>query len=99
MNAKASEERVQFDASQFPLVEVDSTYYGMPKKENSDLWVARTPPGFVFDVKSFSLFPNHPTKPMALPKDIRDQLPEKLREKNIYVEPIPPQPVDESLKP
>ncbi len=96
MNAKSSEERLQFYASQFSLVEVDSTYYGMPKKENSDLWVARTPAGFTFDVKSFSLFTNHPTKPMALPKDIRDQLPEKLREKNIYIEQMPPELVDVS---
>jgi len=96
MNAESSEERPHLYTSQFSLVEVDSTYYGMPKKENSDLWVARTPPGFVFDVKSFSLFTNHPTKPMALPKDIRDQLPEKLREKNIYVEQMPPELVDES---
>src|SRR6266478_2408578 len=96
MNAKSSEERLNFYASQFSLVEVDSTYYGMPKKENSDLWVARTPAGFTFDVKSFSLFTNHPTKPMALPKDIRDQLPEKLREKNIYIEQMPPELVDES---
>jgi uncharacterized protein YecE (DUF72 family) len=96
MNSKSSEERLNFYASQFSLVEVDSTYYGMPKKENSDLWVARTPAGFTFDVKSFSLFTNHPTKPMALPKDIRDQLPEKLREKNIYLEQMPPELVDES---
>src|SRR2546422_11420709 len=96
MHAKSPDERLQFYASQFSLVEVDSTYYGMPKKENSELWVARTPPGFTFDVKSFSLFTNHPTKPMALPKDIRDQLPEKLREKNIYVEQMPPELVDES---
>ncbi|TMD37082.1 MAG: DUF72 domain-containing protein [Chloroflexi bacterium] len=96
MNAKSSEERLQFYSSQFLLVEVDSTYYGMPKKENSELWVARTPAGFTFDVKSFSLFTNHPTKPMALPKDIRDLLPEKLREKNIYVEQMPPELVDES---
>src|SRR5438132_13021798 len=96
MNAKSSEERLQFYASQFPLVEVDSTYYGMPKKENSDLWVARTPAGFVFDVKSFSLFTNHPTKPMALPKYIREQLPEKLREKIIYLEMFPPELVDET---
>src|SRR4029077_9497778 len=78
MNATSSEERLHFYASQFRLVEVDSTYYGMPKPENSDLWVARTEPGFLFDVKSFSLFTNHPTKPMALPKDIREELPEKL---------------------
>src|SRR4029077_17867674 len=97
MNAKSSEERLNFYASEFSLVEVDSTYYGMPKKENSDLWVARTPAGFTFDVKSFSLFTNPPTKPMALPKDIRDELPEKLREKNIYLEQITHELVDESL--
>jgi uncharacterized protein YecE (DUF72 family) len=97
MNAKSSEERLQFYASQFSLVEVDSTYYGMPKVENSELWVARTKPGFVFDVKSFSLFTNHPTKPMALPKDIRDQLPESLRDKNtIYLEQMPEELVDQS---
>src|SRR6266581_2709502 len=86
MHAKSSDERLHFYASQFSLVEVDSTYYGMPKKENSELWVARTKPGFTFDVKSFSLFTHHPTKPMALPKDIRDELPEKLRAKNLYLE-------------
>ncbi|HSP08458.1 MAG TPA: DUF72 domain-containing protein, partial [Candidatus Dormibacteraeota bacterium] len=41
LNAKTSEERLNFYATQFSLVEVDSTYYGMPKPENSDLWVAR----------------------------------------------------------
>src|ERR1700694_2961727 len=30
MNAKTSEERLNFYASQFSLVEVDSTYYGLP---------------------------------------------------------------------
>jgi len=97
MHAKSSEERLNFYASEFSLVEVDSTYYGMPKKENSDLWVARTPQGFTFDVKSFSLFTNHPTKPAALPKDIRDELPDKLREKStIYVEQMPDELLDVS---
>jgi uncharacterized protein YecE (DUF72 family) len=96
LNVKTSEERLNFYASQFSLVEVDSTYYGMPKPENSELWVARTPEGFTFDVKSFSLFTNHPTKPMALPKDIRDELPENLREKNIYLEQMPDELLDES---
>src|ERR1700686_4553981 len=77
MNATSSEERLHFYASEFPLVEGDSTYYGMPKGENSGLWVPTTEPGSLFDVKSFSLFTNHPTKAMALPKDIREQLPEK----------------------
>jgi len=93
---KTSEARLQFYATQFSMVEVDSTYYGMPKPENSELWVARTPPGFVFDVKSFSLFTNHPTQPMALPRDIREELPEKLKAKNIYLEHMPDELVDES---
>ena len=49
LNVKTSEERLNFYASQFSLVEVDSTYYGMPKPENSELWVARTPKDFTFD--------------------------------------------------
>jgi uncharacterized protein YecE (DUF72 family) len=96
MKTTSSEERLHFYASQFSLVEVDSTYYGMPKPENSDLWVARTPPGFTFDIKSFSLFTNHPTRAMALPKDIRDELPGALRENNIYLEQMPEELVDAS---
>ena len=96
MGVTSAEERLNFYATQFTMVEVDSTYYGMPKPENSELWVARTPPGFLFDVKSFSLFTNHPTKAMALPKDIRDELPDALREKNIYLEQMPAELVDEA---
>lgn len=96
LHVKTSEERLQFYASQFSLVEVDSTYYGMPKPENSELWVARTPPGFTFDVKSFSLFTNHPTKAMALPKEIRDELPAALLEKSFYLEQMPEELLDES---
>jgi len=96
LQVKTSEERLQFYATQFSLVEVDSAYYGMPKPENSELLVARSPPGFTFDVKSFSLFTNHPTKAMALPKDIREELPQRLREKNLYVEQMPDELVDES---
>ena len=96
MHAKSSEERLHFYASQFSLVEVDSTYYGMPKKENSELWVARTSPGFTFDIKSFSLFTNHPTRAASLPKDIRDELPATLLEKNIYVDQMPEELLDAS---
>ena len=96
LHVKSSEERLQFYASQFSLVEVDSTYYGMPKPENSELWVARTPPGFTFDVKSFSLFTNHPTKAMALPKDIREQLPDPLLDRTFYLEQMPDELLDET---
>ncbi|MGH8655710.1 MAG: DUF72 domain-containing protein [Gammaproteobacteria bacterium] len=41
--AKTSEARLRYYASRFPIVEVDSSYYGMPSEHNSMLWVARAP--------------------------------------------------------
>ena len=94
----SSEERLQYYASQFSLVEVDSTYYGLPQRRNAELWVERTPPGFTFDVKSFSLFTHHPTRANALPKEIREGLPRDLIEsgRTFYVDKAPPAVVDEA---
>ncbi len=64
--------RLQYYAERFPLVEVDATYYGLPRERNSGLWVERTPNGFRFDVKAFSLLTGHPTRAAALPADLRD---------------------------
>ena len=44
--ATTPEERLRFYASQFPIVEIDSSYYGIPTVENARRWVERTPPGF-----------------------------------------------------
>lgn len=91
----SGEERLQFYASQFPLVEVDSTYYGMPPKRNSELWVDRTPESFRFDVKSFSLFTQHPTNPKAMPPEIRAGIPGELAAKrSVYLEQLPTEVVD-----
>ena len=96
LSVKTSGDRLRFYATQFPLVEVDSSYYGIPKPENAEAWAAQTPPDFTFDVKSFSLFTNHPTKPMSLPPDIREQLRPNLRDKNIYLEQMPDELLDET---
>ena len=92
---KTSADRLRFYAGQFSLVEVDSIYYGIPKPENAVGWAAQTPAGFTFDVKSFSLFTNHPTRPASLPPDVRDELPAKLRDRNVYLEHVPEDLVDE----
>ncbi|HDK45222.1 MAG TPA: DUF72 domain-containing protein, partial [Actinobacteria bacterium] len=47
-----AEKRLRFYASQFPIVEVDSTYYGPPNERTAGLWVERTPNDFTFDVKA-----------------------------------------------
>ncbi len=67
----SAEDRLGFYASRFPLVEVDSTYYFLPRREVAKRWVERTPAGFTFDVKAFSLLTQHPTRPEALPPDMR----------------------------
>lgn len=88
--AKTAEGRLRYYASQFPIVEVDSTYYALPAEATSGIWVKRTPERFVFDVKAFRLFTQHPTSPSALPKDLRESLPQELREKrNLYYRDLP----------
>ena len=70
-DCKSSEARLRFYASQFPLVEVDSSYYGMPTAQNAQLWAQRTPDDFVFNVKAFRLFTGHQTSPIVLHKDLQ----------------------------
>src|SRR5205814_2283340 len=78
--AKTAEARLKFYASQFPLVEVDSTYYFPPSERNAVLWIERTPAHFTFNIKAYSLLTNHPTKPASIYKEIRDELPKELLE-------------------
>jgi uncharacterized protein YecE (DUF72 family) len=72
--AKSAEARLRFYAEQFPMVEVDSSYYGMPSPSNAQLWAERTPPGFVFNVKAFRIFTGHQTSPIVLHKDLQQAL-------------------------
>ncbi|GAA4245097.1 DUF72 domain-containing protein [Dactylosporangium darangshiense] len=67
----SAEQRLGYYAGQFPLVEVDATYYAPPNEQTTRLWAQRTPPAFTFNVKAFSLLTGHPTKVSALPKDLR----------------------------
>ncbi|MFI8927019.1 DUF72 domain-containing protein [Streptomyces sp. NPDC053474] len=66
-----AEGRLRHYAERFPVVEVDASYYALPSARNSLLWAERTPPGFVFDVKAFSLLTGHPTRSAALPEGMR----------------------------
>ncbi|HEX5369196.1 MAG TPA: DUF72 domain-containing protein [Dehalococcoidia bacterium] len=73
-DAKTPEERLRFYASQFPAVEVDSSFYALPSFKNSVAWTQRTPERFVFDVKLFRAFTLHQTPLKALPSEIRDRV-------------------------
>lgn len=83
--ANSAETRLRYYASQFPVVEVDSSYFAMPSPSNSMLWAERTPHDFMFTVKAFRIFTGHQTPPDAFPGDIKSVLPPLTgRKKNYY---------------
>ena len=43
----------------FPIVEVDTTFYGIPKPEVAERWVQSTPDSFVFNVKAYKSLTLH----------------------------------------
>lgn len=93
--ARTPEARLRYYATQFPLVEADTTYYGLPTEQLTRSWVERTPPGFLFNVKAYSLFTQHPTPTIRLPKAIQEVLPERLAKKRqFYRDEAPPEIVD-----
>lgn len=91
---KSAEARLRYYASQFPIVEVDSSYYAMPAERNSVLWVERTPAAFTFDIKAFRLFTQHQTPLTALPADIRNAL-GKIDKANVYYRDFADELIDE----
>jgi len=91
-----AEERLRFYASQFPIVEIDATYYALPRQEQAGLWVERTPPDFVFNVKAYSLLTRHPTMTKAIPADLREAiLPEHRDKQRTYPNHLPEEAVEE----
>jgi uncharacterized protein YecE (DUF72 family) len=90
-DADNAERRLAYYAAQFPLVEVDATYYTPPNERNSELWSARTPDGFTFDVKAYGLLTQHPVRTASLYKDLRPQTDKK----NLYLKDLDDAVVDE----
>ena len=59
------------------------------------LWVERTPPDFVFDIKAHALMTGQGTETKRLPKAIREELPEPAATKTrIYAKDLPPDVLD-----
>ena len=89
-SARSLADRLRFYAGHFPTVEVDSSFYALPSRRNSQLWVERTPPGFTFHIKAFGLFTQHAVAVRSLPRDVRDALPEPAQSKQrVYPRDVP----------
>jgi uncharacterized protein YecE (DUF72 family) len=74
-----SDERLRYYARFFDTVEVNSSYYAIPDARNAVRWTERTPPGFVFNVKAYSLLTGHHPRPESLPAGVQALLPERPR--------------------
>jgi uncharacterized protein YecE (DUF72 family) len=87
--------RLRFYAEQFPVVEVDATYYALPAEATAQAWAGRTPAGFTFNIKAFSLFTQHPTRISALPADLRAEMPDTGRG-TVYLRQVAPSVADQA---
>ena len=72
-------QRLAYYASRFPLVSLDSTHYFPPTPELSESWVERTPAGFRFDVRAWSLLTGHPTFPHSFWEDLQQDVKPEFR--------------------
>lgn len=86
--ATTPEDRLRYYASRFPIVEIDSSYYGLPTEENAQRWLDRTPAHFVFNIKAYRLFTRHQTPVVSLPADVRQAL-GPVGRKNVYDKDVP----------
>ena len=95
--AMSAESRLRWYARFFDCVEVNSTYYALPSPRTAALWAERTPPGFLFHVKAYSLMTGHHPRLDTLPPEIRLMLPEDVplrRRGELKRERVPPEALD-----
>ncbi|TBH21837.1 DUF72 domain-containing protein [Thermus thermamylovorans] len=90
------ERRLRYYAQHFDAVEVDSTFYALPRLEVAAKWAERTPAGFLFHVKAFSAFTGHGLEAQALPQDLRALLPR--REGHLPQREVPREVVEEAWR-
>jgi uncharacterized protein YecE (DUF72 family) len=95
-DARSAEGRLRYYSSQFPLVEVDTTFYALPARQTAVNWADRSTPGFVFDIKANALMTGHASEVARLPIELRDSLPSSLAgERRVYAKDLPSELDDE----
>lgn len=66
------EQRLRYYASKFDTVEIDSTYYAIPRREYAEAWARRTPDRFIFHVKAYGLMTGHEVDVRSLAPELAD---------------------------
>jgi uncharacterized protein YecE (DUF72 family) len=99
--AMSAEARLRFYAGVFDVVEVNASYYAIPEVRTVRRWAERTPPGFLFHVKAWSLLTGHHPRPQSLPADVQAVLPERVRRSprgEILADDVPAEGVDAAFR-
>ncbi|MDQ6857217.1 MAG: DUF72 domain-containing protein [Candidatus Dormibacteraeota bacterium] len=52
-------EKLDYYARYFPMVEIDTSFYGIPKPPVVDSWIGRTPAHFLFNIKAYRSLTRH----------------------------------------
>ena len=92
-----AEKRLRYYAERFNTVEVDSTYYAIPRRRVAELWAERTAEfDFDFNVKAYSALTRHGAEARALPKDLRALLPDPEASGKVPQSKLPPELVEEA---
>jgi uncharacterized protein YecE (DUF72 family) len=52
-------EKLSFYAEYFPIVEIDTTFYGIPRPPVAEAWAERTPASFRFNIKAYRSLTGH----------------------------------------
>lgn len=74
--------------AEFPIVEVQSTFYQLPKPETAARWRQEAPEGFVFAMKAWQLITHPATSPTY--RRLREPLPGDERAACGFFQPTPP---------
>lgn len=88
--------RLAYYASRFPVAEVATTYRFPPTPEVAGQWAERTPAGFTFDVRAWSLLTGAPTLPDSLWPDLQDGVRDRSRDgRRLYASHLSAEALDE----
>jgi len=74
---------------------VVATYYALPAEQTARAWADRTPTGFTFNIKAFSLFTQHPTPVKSLPADLREAASQAGKDR-VYLKDVDPTLADQA---
>ena len=89
-------ERLAYYAERFPVAEIATTYRFPPTPDLSAQWVDRTPEGFTFDVRAWSLLTGAPTLPDSLWPDLHGAVAVRHRDsRRLYASHLPDEVVEE----